>query len=58
MLKINFKGKRAVGKVNEGINIEKYNRFKKLKLDKKEKKGRRKRETPQNCKSQRRGRGL
>ena len=31
-IKINCKGKRTVGKTNKGINIEKYNRFKKLKL--------------------------
>ena len=29
-VKINCKGKRIVGKENKGINIEKYNRFKKL----------------------------
>ena len=29
---INCKGKRPVGKENKGINIEKYNRFKKLKI--------------------------
>ena len=28
-LKSNCKGKRAVGKANKGINVEKYNRFKK-----------------------------
>ena len=32
MLKFNCKGKRTVGKANKGINVEKYNRFKKLKL--------------------------
>ena len=37
MLKINCKGKRTVGKVNKGINVEK-NRFKKLKWEKWEKK--------------------
>ena len=31
-LKINCKGKRTVGKANQGINEEKYNRFKKLKI--------------------------
>ena len=31
-LKFNYKGKRTVGKANKGINAEKYNRFKKLKL--------------------------
>ena len=30
-LKINCKGKRTVGKANKGINVEKYNRFKKIK---------------------------
>ena len=30
-LKINCKGKRTVGKANKGINVEKYNKFKKLK---------------------------
>ena len=29
--KINCKGKRTVGKANKGINVEIYNRFKKLK---------------------------
>ena len=27
ILKINFKGKRTVGKANKGINVEKNNRF-------------------------------
>ena len=27
-IKINFKGKRTVGKANKGINVERYNRFK------------------------------
>ena len=31
-LRVNCKGKRTVGKANEGINVEKYNRFKKLKI--------------------------
>ena len=30
-IKINCKGKRTVGKANIGINVEKYNRFKKIK---------------------------
>ena len=30
MLKSNCKGKRTVGKANKGINVEKYNRLKKL----------------------------
>jgi len=29
---INCKGKRRVGKENKGINVEKNNRFKKLKI--------------------------
>ena len=36
MLKINCKGRRIVGKANKGINVEKNNRFKKLKLEKEE----------------------
>ena len=36
-LNINWKGKRTVGKGDKGINVEKYNRFKKLNY-KKEKK--------------------
>ena len=36
--KINCKGKRTVGKANKGINVEKYNRFKKLKFKKRWKK--------------------
>ena len=31
-LKINCKRKRTVGKANKGINVEKNNRFKKLKI--------------------------
>ena len=31
-LRINCKGKKTVGKANKGINVEKYNRLKKLKL--------------------------
>ena len=27
ILKINCKGKRTVGKENEGVNVEQYNRF-------------------------------
>ena len=30
ILKINFKRKRTVRKANKGINVEKYNRLKKL----------------------------
>ena len=33
MLKINCKGKRIAGKANEGINVEKYNSFKILKIE-------------------------
>ena len=36
MLKINCKGKRTVGKAHKGINVEKNNRFKKLKLKKRQ----------------------
>ena len=49
-LKINSQGKRTVGKVNKGINVEKNNRFKKTKK-KWKKKEKIKRKTPQNCKS-------
>ena len=57
---INCEGKRTVGKANKGINVEKYNKFIKIKIvikrkEKKirhKKKGRKKkRKTPQNCKS-------
>ena len=37
VLKINCKEKRTVGKANEGISVEKYNRFKKLKILKEKK---------------------
>ena len=33
-LNINCKGERTVGKANKGINVEKNNRFKKLKIKK------------------------
>ena len=36
-IKINCKGKITVGKANNGINVEKYNRFLKIKSIKKEK---------------------
>ena len=36
ILKINCKRKRTVRKANKGINVEKYNRFKKIKIIKKE----------------------
>ena len=41
-LKINCRGKRTAGKAKKGINVEKYNRFKKLKIEiiKKKKKNR------------------
>ena len=63
MLKINCKGKRTVGKAHKGINVEKNNRFKKLRIkmknskQKRKRKGsgeiieKRKRKTPQNSKS-------
>jgi len=63
-LKINCKGKRSVRKANKGINIEKYNSFKTLKIKiirkrKEEKwKKKEKREIPQNCKAQCRSRVL
>ena len=55
-LNINCKGKRTLGKAHRGINVEKYNRFKKLnyKKEKKmeeERKKKKKRKTPQNFKS-------
>ena len=38
-LKVNCKGKSTVGKANKRINVEKnYNRFKKIKIKKREKK--------------------
>ena len=45
-IKFNCKQKRTVGNINKGINVEEYNRFKKLKikiLKQKRKKGRRRR---------------
>ena len=57
---INCKGKRQVGKESKGINVEKCNRFKKLKIkiirkkrenEKKRKKKKKKRKTLQNCQS-------
>ena len=36
-MKINYKGKSAVGKTNEGINVEKYSGFKNIKIIKKRK---------------------
>ena len=51
-LKINCKGKRTVGKANKEINVEKNNnRFKKLKIKIKKKTTKKRRKTPQNCKS-------
>ena len=41
-LKINFKGKRTVRKANKGINVEKHNSFKKIKIIKKRKKWKKK----------------
>ena len=56
-LKVNFKWKRRIGKANKGINVEKSNSFKKLKIKiiekikiRRKKKGK-KRKTQQNCKS-------
>ena len=60
-------GKRTVGKANEGINVEKYNRFKEIKILKKEKrkengrrkkKGRKKGKLHRTAEAQCRGRGL
>ena len=50
---INCKENRTVGKANKGINVEKNNRFKKLKtkVKKKKMKKKKKKENPQNCKS-------
>ena len=42
ILKINCKEKRTVGKAKKGINVEKYNRFLKIKIIKKRKKKKRK----------------
>ena len=60
--KINCKGKTTVGKASKGINVEKNNnRFKKLKIKIKNKTKQtqnKKRKTPQNCKSQCKGRSL
>ena len=51
MLKINCKGKRAVGKSNKEINVEKIIiGLRKLKFLK-EKRKKKRRKTPQNCKS-------
>ena len=56
-LKINCKGKRTVGKLNKGINVENSNnRFKKLKLKKREKPKTGK--LHRTAKAQCRGRGL
>ena len=49
ILKINCKRKRTVRKANKGINVEKYNRFKKLKVKIIKKRGKneeRKKENP------------
>ena len=47
-LKINYKGRRTVRKVNKGISVETYNRLKKIKIIKREKnkKRRRKKKSP------------
>ena len=52
---INCEGKRTVGKANKGINVEKYNKFIKIKIvikrkEKKEKQ-RTKKKTPENFKN-------
>ena len=63
-LKINCKGKRTVEKANKRINVEKIIldlKFLKIKKKKKKRTKKKKEEnstTPQNCKSQNRGRGL
>ena len=52
MLKINCKGKKTIGKANNGINVEKIIiglKIFKLKLKKRERK-KKKRKMPQNCK--------
>ena len=63
MFKINCKGKRTVGKANKGMNIEKYNRFKKIKIIRKKRKKKRKKKEIKGkfhstAKAQHRGRGL
>ena len=57
-LRINCKEKRTVGKAKKEINVEKYNRFKQIKIIEKrkrkmeeEKQKGKQRTTPQNCKS-------
>ena len=63
---MNCKGDRTVGKANKGINVEKINRFKKLKIKiikkRKEKKGtgeeRKKGKLHRTAKTQCRSRGL
>jgi len=57
---MNCKEKRTVGKANKGINVEKNNRFKKLriKIKKRERKKKKKGKLPRTPKAQRRGRGL
>ena len=57
-LKINCKGKRTVGKANKGINVEKNNRFKKLKIKFKKREKKRKGKFARTAKAQCRGRGL
>ena len=66
-LKINCMGKRTEEMANKGISVEKYNRFKKLKIKmikkRKEKNGRRKKKGKKGklhrtAKAQHRGRGL
>ena len=56
-LKFNCKGKTPIGKANKGINVEKnYNRFKKIKIKKTEKK--KKSKPHRTAEAQHRGRGL
>ena len=50
-LKINCKGKRTVGKAVKRINVEKYNRFLKIKNYNYKKEKKKKGGTPQNCKN-------
>lgn len=53
--RVKWKGQRTVGKGNEGMDRYNMIGLKKLKIENKEKK---KKKASQNCKFQRRGRGL
>ena len=65
---MNCKEKRTVGKANKGINVEKNNRFKKLRIkikkrekkknERRKKRGEKKGKLHRTAKAQRRGRGL